>query len=108
MIHPNSHFTAKWRRALLSLALFSTVGLTAAVQAATLHVYGPGGPAPAMKEAAQAYGAKHQIEVDVMAGPTPKWIENARENADLIYSGSEHMMSDFAKAMRDKAARLAN
>ena len=62
-------------------------------------MYGPGGPAPAMKEAAQAFEQKTRIPVVVTAGPTPEWIENAKNDADLIYSGSENMMTDFARAM---------
>lgn len=99
MIAFGSPFAAHLRRALLPLTLFSAVYVTAVAQAATLNVYGPGGPAPAMKEAAQAYGAKHDIQVDIVAGPTPKWVDKAREDADIVYGGSEHMMSDFAKAM---------
>ena len=68
---------------------------------ATLNVYGPGGPAPAMKEAAQAFGAAHNVTVQVTAGPTPQWAGKAKQDADVIYSGAENMMSDFAKALPD-------
>ena len=61
-----------------------------------LRVYGPGGPAPAMKEAAKAFEQKTGTHVVVTAGPTPEWIEQAKLDADLIYSGSETMMTDFA------------
>ncbi len=64
-----------------------------------LHVYGPGGPLPAMKEAAAVFGKAHGIAVDVTAGPTPQWIEHARMDADLVFSGSETMMSDFIAAL---------
>lgn len=63
--------------------------------AETLHVYGPGGPLPAMKEAAAVFGKAHGVAVDVTAGPTPQWIDRAKADADLIFSGSEVMMSDF-------------
>ncbi len=62
-----------------------------------LHVYGPGGPAPAMKEAAQAFGARRQVTVEVTAGPTPAWKEQALKDADLLFSGSEYMMTDFVQ-----------
>lgn len=65
----------------------------------TLYVYGPGGPAPAMKEAASAFQSKHAVQVEVTAGPTPSWIDKAKQNADVIYSGSETMMTDFVVAM---------
>lgn len=70
-----------------------------AAMAETLHVYGPGGPAPAMKEAAAAYQARTGTKVRVVAGPTKDWIESAKQDADLIYSGSEAMMTDLVAAM---------
>lgn len=60
-----------------------------------LHAYGPGGPAPAMKEAAEIFSAMHNVKVEITAGPTPKWKHQALKNADLIFSGSEYMMTDF-------------
>ena len=61
----------------------------------TLHVYGPGGPAPAMREAAQVFSEKKGISVEVTAGPTADWEGQALQDADLIFSGAEHMMTDF-------------
>ena len=72
-------------------------------QAGTVRVYGPGGPLPAMKEAVAAFNAAHPgTMVEITAGPTPAWIEKARADADVIYSGSEVMMADFASALGDK------
>lgn len=71
----------------------------AALAQTTLHVYGPGGPAPAMKEAAAAFEKQTATKVVVTAGPTPQWIEKARTDADIIFSGSETMMTDFVFAM---------
>ena len=79
---------------LLSLLLSAT-----AMAQETLFVYGPGGPAPAMKEVAAAFEKQHGIKVEVTAGPTPTWLEKAKQNADVIYSGSETMMTDFTVAM---------
>ena len=70
--------------------------------AATLNVYGPGGPAPAMKDAAAAFESKTGIPVKVTAGPTPQWIEQAKADADVVYGGSEHMMTDFVAAMEGR------
>lgn len=53
-----------------------------------LHVYGPGGPLPAMKEAAAEFSGEQHILVVVTGGPEPKWLPEAQQNADLIYSGS--------------------
>lgn len=83
---------------LLLLTVFSAPQASAEAGAG-LRVYGPGGPAPAMKEAAKAFEQKTGTPVIVTAGPTPEWIEQAKIDADLIYSGSETMMTDFAQAM---------
>ncbi|EJV0564895.1 substrate-binding domain-containing protein [Campylobacter coli] len=60
-------------------------------------VYGPGGPAPVLKELALKFEEKTKEKVIVTAGPTPAWIDKAKENADLIFSGNTSMMDDFAK-----------
>lgn len=94
------------KHAFVALAALAATGTLAC--AADLNVYGPGGPLPAMKEAAAAFGKMKGIDVEVTAGPTSKWIGKAREDADLIYSGSEAMMSDFVTAMdgRIKSAEV--
>lgn len=69
--------------------------------ASVLHVYGPGGPLPAMKEAADIFSKENHVKVVVTGGPLPKWLHDAQQNADLIYSGSEEMMSDFQVALQD-------
>lgn len=84
---------------LISALLMSMTLLTQAGAAETLFVYGPGGPAPAMKEAAAAFEKQSGTRVELTAGPTPSWIGKAQEGADVIYSGSETMMSDFTVAM---------
>lgn len=65
----------------------------------TLFVYGPGGPAPAMKEAASAFEKTAGVKVEVTAGPTPQWLDKAKTDADLVFGGSETMMTDFVYAM---------
>ena len=79
----------------LALAMSS---LSAASAAEPLHIYGPGGPFPAMKEIAATYGKAHGIDVQVTAGPTGKWLAQAKLDADVIFSGSESMMTDFQAA----------
>ena len=85
--------------------LIGALAITSVARAQdTLHVYGPGGPAPAMKEAAAAFEKKSGIKVEVTAGPTPQWIEKAKSDADIIYSGSETMMTDFVFALDGRIA----
>lgn len=82
----------------MALGLLSTHAAFSQVPA-EIRVYGPGGPAPAMKEAAKAFEKKTGTPVVVTAGPTLEWIAHAKADADVIYSGSETMMTDFAQAM---------
>ena len=86
----------------LSVAITLVAAITtssAALAAQPLRVYGPGGPLPAMKDAAAAFERSHGVAVEVTAGRTPQWIDHAKVDADLIFSGSEAMMSDFMAAM---------
>jgi accessory colonization factor AcfC len=89
-------------RTLLSTLLAIAVLLAnSAIRAGAqdLRVYGPGGPEPAIREAAKQFARNHGINITVTAGPTGKWIEAAKADADLVYSGSETMMTDFLDAM---------
>ena len=85
------------RRPLLAViaAGLTAMASSAAFATETLRVYGPGGPLPAMKEAAAVFGQVHGIDIHVTGGPTPQWIDHAKPDADLIFSGSEVMMSDL-------------
>ena len=82
------------RSTILMLILAATI-VTASAEA--LKVYGPGGPLPPIKEAAEIFGKAHDVTIDVVAGPTPQWIDQAKKDADLIFSGSETMMTDFVR-----------
>lgn len=77
------------------LALLPSVASAAEV----IAVYGPGGPLPAMKEAAAAFQKSTGVVVNVTGGPMPQWIARAKADADLIFSGSENMMTSFVRAL---------
>lgn len=83
-----------WRAARATLALGALLAAGPGL-ARTLHVYGPGGPAPAMKQIAQSFERKTGTKVIVTAGPSSNWLNQAKANGDIIFSGSENMMSDF-------------
>lgn len=83
----------------IGLAALASASALRAADPDIVHVYGPGGPAPAMKEAASAFSTQGGARVEVVAGPMGEWIAKAKTDADLLFSGSEHMMSDFIKAM---------
>lgn len=88
----------------MRIKLFCAVALalSAPAGAEVLHVYGPGGPAPAMMEAAKAYRAQTGTDVRVVGGPTKEWIARAKADADVVYSGAEHMMTDFVRDMEGR------
>ena len=77
-----------FRHLALAVLLLTVYGSAFARDA--IRVYGPGGPAPAMKAAAKAYGDLHQIDVEVTAAPTPEcagqvgmWEDIAGRDGDI-------------------------
>jgi accessory colonization factor AcfC len=64
----------------------------------TLHVYGPGGPFGPMKECADIFSARTGTDVRVVRGTPPQWIEQAKQNGDLVFQGAEYMLKDFMQA----------
>lgn len=80
---------------LLGVAMMGPAIVTAEE---VLHLYGPGGPYPAVQEAAEVFGRLQRAKLEVVAGPTGKWLDKAKSDADLIYSGAEFMMTDFIQA----------
>ena len=52
-----------------------------------------------MQEAAKAFGEANNLTVNVTAGPTTQWLDKAKRDADVVFSGAENMMSDFATAL---------
>jgi accessory colonization factor AcfC len=72
-------------------------------KSASLVIYGPSGPSPAVNEAAVVFSARHGVDIDVRSGPIDSWIERAAEDADLIYSSAQFMMSRF---LRSEALKL--
>lgn len=78
----------------ITLALSFT--LFAHAQSDTLYVYGPGGPQAPIEECAKLFSGKFSIPVKVIAGPEAKWIEQAKQNADVVFGGAEYMLTQFA------------
>ncbi|UXR63634.1 substrate-binding domain-containing protein [Bdellovibrio bacteriovorus] len=81
--------------------MLSTLAITFALSFSanaetSLQVYGPGGPAPAMKACATAYEKSTGTKVQITAGPLDKWQKQS-DSADLFYSGSENMMDSFTE-----------
>lgn len=61
-------------------------------------MYGPSGPSPAINEAAVTFAARFGLPIEVRSGPTEQWIQRAAQDADLVYSSAEFMMSAFLRA----------
>ncbi len=73
------------------------IGIAGASAQEVLQVYGSEGPFPAIHEAAIAFGDKYGITVEVVSGPTSKWLQKAKNDADVIFSSAEFMMSEFIR-----------
>ena len=81
---------------IISIFIFLSLVAASFLNAEVL-IYGPGGPAPVMKELALKFEEKTKEKVVVTAGPTPSWFKKARKDADLIFSGNTSMMDGFIK-----------
>ena len=81
---------------LLAIICLSTGALISrAQQNDTMYVYGPGGPQAAMAECATVFSKKMSVPVKVISGPEAKWIEQAKQNAELVFGGAEYMLTQF-------------
>ena len=91
------------RGLMMALLGVGAMGVTVVSAQETLNMYGPLGPAPAFKEAAVVFGDQHNVQIEVTEGPASQWLDRAREDADLIYSSAEFMMSSF---IRDEGLQI--
>ena len=87
---------------LVVAAMLASGQAAIAQNATTINVYGPGGPAPAMTECANTFSSLSGTNVVVTFGPTSQWMQAALSNADLFYSGSENMMTDFTSMFSEQ------
>jgi accessory colonization factor AcfC len=85
----------KWRIFLVGTLLLVCFRSELLAQDTILKVYGPGGPLGPMKECAEIFSKAQGIKVEVIAGPESKWIDQAKQDADLIFGGAEYMLTDF-------------
>ena len=85
---------------LMALAALVTAAVAAVAHgepAAVIHVYGPGGPSPPIREAGKVFGEQTGVRVEITAGPAAPWKDQAARDADLLFSGAEYMMTDFVQ-----------
>ncbi len=90
------------KTAAVTFIIYAFASATLASADERINVYGPGGPAPAMKEAAAKFEKETGNPVNVIAGPTGQWIAQAKKDADIVFSGSENMMTGFIKALEGR------
>ena len=83
------------KKLFISTVLLTAVSFSKAQQNDTLYAYGPGGPQAAMADCAAVFSKKMSIPVKVIAGPEAKWIEQAKQNADVVFGGAEYMLTQF-------------
>ncbi|WP_027327241.1 extracellular solute-binding protein [Helicobacter pametensis] len=86
----------------MKLKSFALLALLSSWLWGDILVYGPGGPAPVLKKLALLYNQTSQEKVIIHAGPTSSWINKAKKNADIIYSGNSSMMDSFLDLMGNK------
>ena len=80
-----------------------TVAMVTHVQASSpdvLWVYGSEGPAPPIQQAADVFGGKNNLKVNVLTGPPAEWLEQAAANADVVFASAEFMMAGFVHDAR--------
>lgn len=74
---------SSWLFRLIAGVLLVWTGTVLGQDAPAIHVYGPGGPAPAMLECARTFNARNGSNVIVTFGPTGRWKEAAARDADM-------------------------
>lgn len=88
--------TLKMKKLVSIVGFLMILPTTIQAQKDTPYVYGPGGPFAPINESALIFGKEHHVFVKVTAGPEDKWIENAKQNADLIFGGAAYMLTSFS------------
>ena len=86
-------------RFLIVTIAATAIGATRVSAQDVLQVYGSEGPFPAMREAATVFSDRNNVNVQVVGKPVEKWLDEAKTEADLVYSSAEFMMVDIIKGM---------
>lgn len=84
------------RRSFVALLIgLGTIAVRSAAAQETLRAFGSEGPFPAVHEAARAFERQHGAAIEVVAGPTGKWLDRAAQEADVVFASAEFMMAEF-------------
>lgn len=87
---------------VITVFCLSVVGAVSTSAEDVLRIYGPEGPYPAVREAAQVFSSRNDVRLEVVADPINKWFSKAKGDADLLYSSAEFMMIDFVHGMEGR------
>lgn len=60
-----------------------------------LKIFGTEGPFPAVREAADVFGAANNVKIEVTGAAVEKWKSLAQKDSDLIFSSSENVMDEY-------------
>ena len=72
---------------------------------ADIAIFGPGGPAAPMREAAKAFEDETGIGVTVTTGPTSQWMDEAKMDADAYI---DFKADDFSAKMTARGKEIAH
>jgi len=78
------------------LSVFLSTNLFAAESPKeTLKIFGTEGPRPALREAADAFAAANNVNIEIDGTHVEKWKSAALKESDIIYSSSENLMDTY-------------
>ena len=78
------------------------IGASTLAAQEVVRVYGSEGPYPAMREAATVFAQRNNVDLQIVADPVEKWLDEAKAKADLVYSSAEFMMVDIIRGMEEE------
>lgn len=89
-------------RLLILTLCAAAIGASSLSAQEVLRVYGAEGPYPAMREAAAVFAERNNVDLQVVGKPVEKWLDQAKVDADLVYTSAEFMMVDLIHAMEGR------
>ncbi|HEU4382832.1 MAG TPA: substrate-binding domain-containing protein [Anaeromyxobacteraceae bacterium] len=97
------------RSALLAALMFAAAP-PARAEPPALRVYGPGGPLTPVRGCAERFARARGVKVVVDGGPEERWVEQAAQDGDVVFSSAEHVLSDLMRrrpGLLDPATRVS-
>lgn len=76
-------------------------GILSMLTFAEINIYGPGGPGPAINEIVEVIKKEKNYDINLKIGFLDMWMSEAEKNGDIIISGSQYMMNNFAEKLQN-------